>query len=113
MSATQATHARAHPLQRLDDRQINCAPNAPGAYTIYRATRLVFIGAAEGARGLRQSLRDHWQRDFTGAQHSLWFRCWPCDAPAELCRLMLQNYGREHGDRLPDLNEALSEESRP
>ena len=51
-------------------------PQAPGAYRLMNAGRVLFVGLASGARSLRSELNRHWRGDFgpltQGASH---FEC--------------------------------------
>lgn len=43
---------------------IAALPQAPGAYRLLNAGRVVFVGLASGARSLRSELNRHWRGDF-------------------------------------------------
>ena len=93
----------AGPRRPLSAEEIARVPDAPGAYLLYRSYRVVYIGFA--ADGLRAALREHWRSDSVAADASVSFRYLCCENAATLYHRVLQAYRREHGERLPELNE--------
>jgi hypothetical protein len=50
--------------RNFEEAHINQAPVSPGAYRLYRHTRIVYVGMAAGATTLRSELQRHLRGDF-------------------------------------------------
>jgi hypothetical protein len=48
----------------LDQAAIALVPASPGAYRLWHAGRVLFVGMTSGARTLRSELLRHWRGDF-------------------------------------------------
>ena len=100
----------AGPRRPLSPEEVAQVPHRPGAYLLYRSHRVVYIGCAEAGESLRAALHEHWRSDF-GAVHGLvTFRYLCCENAVALWRSVLRAYCREHGERVPELNESRSGE---
>lgn len=81
----------------FQEASIASLPQAPGAYCLWHAGRVLFVGMASGARSLRSELNRHWRGDFgpltQGASH---FECLVAQTAAhahELYRALYSNSG--------------------
>jgi hypothetical protein len=95
----------AGPRRPLSPEEIARVPQRPGAYLIYRSQRVVYIGCAAAGESLRAALDEHWRSDFGAVDGLVSFRFLCSENASALWRAVLRAYCREHGERLPELNE--------
>lgn len=89
---------------RLDEAGIALVPACHGAYRLWDAGRVLFVGMTLGARTLRSELMRHRRGDYgTRTQRASHFECLPAASVAEAHSLYLALYSssglREEGRR--------------
>jgi hypothetical protein len=78
---------------RFDAAGIALVPAAPGAYRLWGAGGVLFVGVTRGVQTLRSELRRHWRGDFgPSTQAASHFDCLVGDTPAEIHQLYLSLY---------------------
>ena len=77
----------------LDEAGIALAPATPGAYRLWDAGRVLFVGMTCGPRTLRSELKRHWRGDFGPCtQRASHFECLAAATAVEAHRLYLSLY---------------------
>ena len=76
----------------LDEAGIALAPACHGAYRLWDAERVVFVGMTSGARTLRSELMRHRRGDFGNTQRASRFECLAAPSAHEAHALYLSLY---------------------
>jgi excinuclease UvrABC nuclease subunit len=91
--------------QRFTTTNINNAPECNGVYAIWRYNELIYIGKAEGEKGIRSRLQIA-QRDKRRRGKATSFQIEKNDKPLERETQLLEEYQRLHG-KLPRYNKRI------
>lgn len=77
----------------LDAAGIADAPSSQGAYRLWLAGRVLFVGVTTGMQTLRSELKRHWRGDFgPRTQAATHFDCLVGDSPAQVQERYVELY---------------------
>ena len=88
------------------EEQVALAPDETGVYFLYRRERLIYIGVAVQASGIRQEVQRHLEGRYgPGTVASTSFDFEACRDPVVARSEYLRAYRQRNGGRLPPCNE--------